>query len=120
MDHGPGRAGGRKDKAVLPQSTYLNTDLLPTVLLQPPALPSKPPRTGRSLAPSIWWSTRFTSPVTRVSSSWGPAHGRARPMAAGPGRNPTAQVVLWAATAAAVGLLCAPCLPAGITCKSGI
>ncbi|XP_017692918.1 PREDICTED: fibulin-7 isoform X2 [Lepidothrix coronata] len=47
---------------------------------------------GGSSAPSTWWSTRFTSPATRVSSSWAPAHGCARPTAPGAGRSPAVKV----------------------------
>ena len=114
-----------------PQSTCLNTDPLPAVLLQPPALPCKRLWTGGSLAPNTWWSTRFTSPATRASSSWAPARGRARPTAAGLGRSPAAQVLLWAAhgkaarqAAAVIGLLCIQGCPrmsfARVGCNLGL
>uniref|UniRef100_A0A8C0UL16 Fibulin 7 n=1 Tax=Cyanistes caeruleus TaxID=156563 RepID=A0A8C0UL16_CYACU len=57
----------------------------------PPVLPSKPLRMGGSSAANIWWITRFTSPVLQGSGSWAPAHGRARPTAAGRGRSRAVQ-----------------------------
>lgn len=64
------------------------------MVLQLPVLPSKPLWMGGSLAPNIWWIMRFTLPVIQDSSSWAPAHGYARPTAAGQARRPAVQVLL--------------------------